>query len=134
MYLSGAGFTEIAKVFNCAKQSVHALIRKVLPGSDGIDVRLFKRIETDALKMLGARLLYSISDEEIKKMPVIQRITGYGIMFDKIQLKEGKATQNIGISHSVTPGLLHIVSQAINPARTGMLTSSYKAEAEGKDE
>jgi hypothetical protein len=54
-------------------------------------------------KQLSLRIANSITDTDIKKTAVGTRITALGILQDKINLKEGKSTENIAhrVLHSL---------------------------------
>ena len=64
-------------------------------------------------KELSLRIAHTITDKDIKKASLSQRVTAMGILQDKINLKEGKSTENISqhIIHSLNPKQLEQLTE-----------------------
>ena len=55
----------------------------------------YKSNEGTVIANLRKRIYNSITDEDLKKTPFGSRIMAYGILFDKNQLIDGKATDHV---------------------------------------
>lgn len=83
---------EIAEYCNCSKQNIH----KRLQHYD--DFKKFQIDKATAYEYKQYLLHNSINEHVIQKMPGIHRITGVGILEDKIRLIRGQSTQNSAIN------------------------------------
>ena len=97
----GLTYREIAKQLDTTAATV---CRQLEPykhlALDRVDT--FKALEPKLLADLSERLLLSVTDEDIKKANIRDRLTIYGILFDKRRLASGQSTQNISMfSHLV---------------------------------
>lgn len=93
----GWSTSEIAKQLGCTAQNVRRRLNKIL--GDLRVARQYKKHRGSHLVYHQSRFLGSITDAEIKKMPVASRVTSAAILFDKEQLVEGKATHIVGYAH-----------------------------------
>ena len=93
-YMSrGLNIVEVAKLCGCSKQNVQQRLKAV--AFDKTDFENFKKSRGDVFAFIQSKLLNSIDSEEIKKMPVYQRVVSVGILYDKERLERGLATERI---------------------------------------
>jgi hypothetical protein len=63
--------------------------------SEQIEVEPFKRHRAEILAGKQAEILKSLTNEELKKASVYQRVGMFGILYDKERLERGQSTQNV---------------------------------------
>lgn len=81
---------KIADLVPCTHVSVIKCLTKYSIDTKGLES--YKQHRGDILAGVGERIIKSVTDEDIKKMPVGQRIMSYGILYDKERLERGQAT------------------------------------------
>jgi hypothetical protein len=81
---------KIAGLVPCHHTSVIKCLTKY--GIDSVGLESYKQHRGDILAGVGERIIKSVTDEDIKKMPVGQRFMSYGILYDKERLERGQAT------------------------------------------
>lgn len=95
-YMSkGLNLGEVAKLCNCSKQNIQQRLKAV--AFDKTDLENFKKRRVDVFAFIQSKLLNSIDLEELKKMPVYQRVVSASILYDKERLEAGKSTSNINV-------------------------------------
>jgi hypothetical protein len=89
---SNPGLTvrEIGKLADCSHVNVITTLRRY--GIDSAELQDYKSNRADILSGIQNRIIKSVTDEDIKKMPIGQRIMSYGILYDKERLERGQAT------------------------------------------
>jgi hypothetical protein len=95
--LSSKGLSDrqIATLLNCSKTTVNHHLRNHRTDIKGL--KYFKQNKADILALYQKKLLYSITTDDIKKMPAGTKITGAAILFDKERLLRGESTENIAV-------------------------------------
>ena len=92
----GLSYAEIGNMIGRSKQAVH---QRLQPYKDAIDnLPAFKENRADIFAILQARLLNSLTDDDIKRIPPGSRFTGVGILYDKERLERDKSTSNVAIA------------------------------------
>jgi hypothetical protein len=81
---------EIAKIADCSHVTVVNTLKKYY--IDKQDVDNYRKYRGDILAGVQHRIIRSITDDNIKDMPVGQRIMSYGILYDKERLERNQAT------------------------------------------
>ncbi len=78
-----------------SKQAVH---QRLQPYKDAIEnLPAFKENRADIFAIHQQRLLNSLTDDDIKRIPPGSRFTGVGILYDKERLERHQTSENIGI-------------------------------------
>ncbi len=88
--LRNAGLTmqEIADLCKCSPANVSARLRAVKADFKGLSV--FKDKRPDILALLQQKLLYSLSDKDIKRMPGGSRVLAMCQLYDKERIERGQ--------------------------------------------
>jgi hypothetical protein len=86
---------DIAKINDVSRPFVSILLKEHNITREDVDS--FKENEATLLNALRYRILKSITDEEIKKTPMVQRMAAYGIAFDKYRLDTGQSDSNVSV-------------------------------------
>lgn len=90
----GLSYGDIAKLVGCDKSNVH---RRLAPYRDELEnLPEFKAHRADYFALQQARLLNSITEDDIKSMSAGSRITGAAILYDKERLERGLTSGNNG--------------------------------------
>ena len=91
---------QIADLLGCSKANV---VQRLAPYRDELEqLNSFKNNRADIFTIHQARLLNSVTVEDIKAMPVASRITAAAILYDKERLERNQTTENVGIEAMVT--------------------------------
>ena len=89
----GLSYAEIGKMTGKSKQAVH---QRLQPYKDAIEnLPAFKENRADIFAIHQQRLLNSLTDDDIKRIPPGSRFTGVGILYDKERLERDKSTENV---------------------------------------
>jgi len=90
MELRDAGLTmqEIADLCHCSQANVSARLRAVKADFKGLSV--FKDKRSDILALVQQKLLYSLSDKDIKRMPGGSRVLAMCQLYDKERIERGQ--------------------------------------------
>ena len=96
----GLSITDIAKHFDCTKQSVSLCLQKYDPNYT-VDLQQYKDTRADLFAAKQAQLLFSLTQDDIKSMAPGSRITGAAILYDKERLERGQATEHIAYADMV---------------------------------
>jgi hypothetical protein len=95
----GLSYDEIGSMIGRSKQAVH---QRLQPYKDAIEnLPAFKENRADIFAIHQQRLLNSLSDDDIRKIPPGSRFTGVGILYDKERLERGQSTGNISMESLV---------------------------------
>ena len=90
---------QIGKIVGCTKQNIQARLDR-----EGITtLGNHKKNRADILALKSAQIIQSIDLSTIKKASLQQRLTGYGILYDKERLERDLSTQNIQPMVSFAP-------------------------------
>ena len=83
--------SQIAAIVGCSPQNIQQRL-----ASDGISIlRAHKDNRADLQALTGAKILRTIDENTIKKASLLQRLSSYGILYDKERLERDLSTQNI---------------------------------------
>jgi hypothetical protein len=83
---------DIAKIHDISRPFVHGLLSQF--NITKADIDDFKRNEADLLTALRLRIYNTLTDEDLKSASALQRMTMYGIGYDKYRLETGQSTEN----------------------------------------
>jgi hypothetical protein len=81
---------KIAGLVPCHHTSVIKCLTKYHIDAKGLES--YKQHRGDIVAGVGERIIKSVTDDDIKRMPIGQRIMSYGILYDKERLERGQAT------------------------------------------
>jgi hypothetical protein len=94
----GLSYEEIGNMVGRSKQAVH---QRLQPYKDAIEnLPAFKENRADIFAIHQQRLLNSLTDDDIKRIPPGSRFTGVGILYDKERLERGESTANVSVLSS----------------------------------
>lgn len=108
--VKGATYEEVSSLFNCTKQAVMKALKPYAAILDG-SVEDFKHFRADLFAVAQRELLQSITDAEIKKMSVKDRIVATGILYDKERLERGQSTSNLSIMTRAVEAACEVVGE-----------------------
>ena len=86
---------EIGKLADCSHVNVITVLKRY--GINRDETEDYKAHRGDIQAGIQNRILKSITDADIKAMPVGQRLMGYGILYDKERLERGQSTSNVDV-------------------------------------
>ncbi len=86
---------QIGKLAGCGHSNVVQTLKRYGIEKQATDDYIQNRAQVFA--GLQERILNSVTDEDIKKTPAIQKITAASILYDKERLERGQSTDNIGV-------------------------------------
>lgn len=89
---------EVAKQVECSPSYVQEVLERYGILKENIDD--YKEHRADILAGLQTRIIKSISEQDIQKASLLQRLSGLGIAYDKERLERGKSTSNIAQLHA----------------------------------
>jgi len=89
-------YNEIGKIHGLTKQTVHQRLQDA--GLADYSIQHYVSNRADILAWLQHRLLFSLTDEDLKKMAPDRRIWSMAVLFDKERLERGQSTENLNIS------------------------------------
>ena len=82
----------IAGKVGCSPANVTDVLKRYAKATSIEELRDFQANQGDIFDVLAHRTLASITDEDISKAPLVQRITGAAILIDKSRLVRGQPT------------------------------------------
>lgn len=91
----GLTYSQIGKQVGCSKSNV--IQRLHYHGLADNSIRHFIDNRGDVFAWIQSRLLFSLTDADIKKMQARDRIVSAGILYDKERLERGQSTGNISV-------------------------------------
>ena len=108
--LKGVPVADIATLFKVTETQVYRRLKryKTDPGK----IVDFRKAKANKLEFIQAEILASISPDDIKKTPFVQRVTSLAILEDKIRLIRGEPTQNVSVQ-----GVLADISVDLSKAK-----------------
>ena len=83
--------SQIAKIVKCSP----ANITQRLQASGITSLEKYKKNRANVLALIQSKIINSISDAEIKKANLQQKMWAFGVLYDKERLETGRSTQNI---------------------------------------
>ena len=88
---------EVGELVGCD----HSHVVKVLArwGIKQSENEEYKKNRADILAGVGKRILETLTDEDIKKASLNQKVVSYGILYDKERLERDKSTVIVGYDH-----------------------------------
>lgn len=89
----GLSIRDIEKLVPAQRDQIHKVVRAWSSPAERKGLEIFKANKADVLAMFQRKLLYGITDEQLRRMTVQQRILGFAILFDKERLIRGQPTQ-----------------------------------------
>lgn len=93
--IKGVPVSDIAKLFKVTETQVYRRLKRYK--TDPANVVDFRKSKAKKMEFIQAEILASITPEDIKKTPFIQRVTSFGILEDKIRLIRGESTSNVNL-------------------------------------
>jgi len=118
---------QIAEIAATSRETVSRILTQY--GTDIGAVEAYQKHRADILDALCQRLSSSVTDEDIKKANLLQRLSAYGIAYDKMRIERGLSDgtskplvmiQLAGTQQSVTIG---------QPTNTTILHDSTASDA-----
>ena len=91
---AGLNHVEIGKLLGCSKQNISDRLKAWQGDFKGLET--FKSKRGDILALFQKKLLYSLTDADIKGMPGGSRILAMCQLYDKEQIERGKPTVIVG--------------------------------------
>ena len=101
----GLSTPQIAKLLDCS----HVNIVNRLKTVDSLPA--YKRHRSDFLAAQQSKLLNSITDADVKKASMLQRVTAFGILYDKERLERDKSTANISVIGNISGNIKGLTEQ-----------------------
>lgn len=93
--------TQISKILNITPQYLSTLVH-----SDSVDINytdsIREEIRKAVLKTIADMIVYSISEQDLQKASLQQKVTSAAILIEKYRLLEDKSTQNISVSQLIS--------------------------------
>lgn len=96
----GLTLEEIGKLVGCSKQTVWERLEPYKASIEGLDA--YKSRKSDVLQLKQSMLLDALTPDSIKEMSGYQLVGSYGILYDKGNLEQGKATSHVSIAEAAT--------------------------------
>lgn len=98
----GLSMSETAKLMNTSKANMVRIVGGIeVPDKE--ELVEFKDNRADIFAGLQSRILKTLTDDEIKRIPPGSRMTALGIAYDKERLERGQATSHVLHAH-LAPG------------------------------
>ncbi|MHC4560720.1 MAG: hypothetical protein ACYS80_25860 [Planctomycetota bacterium] len=88
----GLSFQEIADLMGVTADGVSKAMKRMKVERGEVDY--FKEHRADIMALYQKRILYSLTDADIEKIPPGSRMTAFGILYDKERLERGQSTSN----------------------------------------
>lgn len=92
----GLNYEEIGKICGVTKQAIHS--RFQTHGLANYSLRHYVENRADIFAWMQSRLLFSLSDADIKRMAPDRRVWAAAVLYDKERLERGMSTENLSIS------------------------------------
>jgi len=96
----GKTYNQIVNATGLARHTISLIIKGVKKPLDSA-LELVRNNEADKLTLMAHRILDGVSDEDIKKAGLSQKVTSAAILFDKRQMLEGKPTAIVDMGSTV---------------------------------
>ena len=100
---SGMSEREVAERNGCSPSTVNDIRHdpRIRDAHDPHVLSLRRKGLASQAYYIADKLLETIDDEAIQKMPPFQRFLGFGIMIDKARLIEGLSTENVSVVRAI---------------------------------
>ena len=85
---------QIGTLLGCSPQNVTLRLSRIKEDLEGLEN--YKKHRADVQAWHQRKILNSLSDEDIKKSSMLQKVTAIGILYDKERLERGQTTANVG--------------------------------------
>jgi len=92
----GKSYQDIADHYGVAKQTIFHHLSPLI-GDKG-ELEAFKEYRADILASLQAKVVKSITDDDLQKASLSQKAVGIGVFYDKERLERGQSTGNIAVA------------------------------------
>lgn len=87
-------YSEIGKILGCSKQNID---KRLQPFKTSIDnLQAIKDHRADNLAVVSSVILNKLTTDDIKKASLQQKVTAYGILYDKERIERGQVSNIIG--------------------------------------
>jgi len=94
---------QMGKVLGCSHANI---IKRLEPYREEIEaLPSFKKNRGDMLAMVQNKLLNSVTIEDIKGASLLQKLSAFGILYDKERLETGQSTNNTSVLATVVQSL-----------------------------
>ena len=94
---------QMGKVLGCSHVNV---IKRLEPYREEIEaLPTFKKNRGDIFALVQSKLLNSVTCEDIKGASLLQKLSAFGIMYDKERLETGQSTNNTSVLATVVQSL-----------------------------
>jgi hypothetical protein len=88
----GLSLQDIGDLVGISKEGVKQALKKMEIEKGEVDH--FKEHRADILALFQKRILFSLTDEDIERIPPGSRMTAFGILYDKERIERGQSTSN----------------------------------------
>lgn len=92
-------YEEIGRIVGCSKINVWSRIHGWIEEQE--EVEEYKKNESHVLNLIRFKITKSITDDDIKKAPLRDRIVAFGVLYDKYRLETDQSTANVGYKGEV---------------------------------
>ena len=97
--MKGQSYNSIARDQKVAVSSVHQVLAPIFAKLSGTEhLELYQKNQAQVFDSVGAAIVASITDDDLSKATLQQKVTSIGIITDKARLVSGQSTANLGIS------------------------------------
>lgn len=103
LHEKGLSNSEIARVLGCDKSNITRRLQKLLP--EEARKREYLRNRADVFASVQRRILESVTEADIKKASLKDRVISVGILYEKERLERGQSTSNIHVLGEIYDGL-----------------------------
>lgn len=120
--MAGMSYGDIAKFFSIPKPTVQARLKPFF-GKEA-DVPAFKAHRADLFAGQQVRLLSAITDKDIEKASLRDKVIAAGVLYDKERLERGQSTSNVSMLFTISAeaeklSQSGIIETAASPVSTG---------------
>ena len=88
----GLSYGDIGKYFGVSKQLIHYHLKGLIP--DTSNVKAYRKYRGDILDSKQESLLKALTEDDIKEASAYQKVSMFGILYDKSRLEHDKSTRN----------------------------------------
>ena len=121
---------EAGRIAGCSHQRISQLIRESKQNQDTI---IFSQQKDKVFEALQAKIIDNVSDEDIKKANLQQKIWATGVIQDKIQTLRGQATEIIDYRSLNLTGTLSELREARERQTAGQKVINNDHDAQDAD-
>lgn len=127
--LAGMSYRQIAAAQNVGRATVHQAVAPILAKlADPATVEMYRNKQAEILDGLAARTLASITDGDLEKAGLRDKVVATGILIDKSRLVSGASTQNHLVVHA------NAASTAANEWGGGHVVNATPADTLGSEQ